>query len=181
MPAWFSAVGGGAGSALVTIGGAVHRPGVYEIALGTPLGDLLQQAGGPTEAPEAILAGGYFGGWIRYQDALDVSVSGPGLRAAGASLGPGILVLVPASACGLAETARVMSYLAGQSAGQCGPCFNGLPALADALWEIGYRGGPTGTRRLGHPIAVAGRPARGLSLAGRDSRADSEHAAGVRG
>ncbi len=137
-PSWFRKVGGGAGSALVTFGGAVHRPGVYEIALGTPLSDLLRQAGGPTEAPQAIQAGGYFGGWIRYQDALDVPVSDPGLRAAGASLGPGILVLVPASACGLAETARVVGYLAEQSAGQCGPCFNGLPALADALWELAY-------------------------------------------
>jgi len=135
---WFRAVGGGAGSALVTVGGAVRRPGVYEIALGTPVGDLLRQAGGPSEAPQAILAGGYFGGWIRYQDALDVPVSDPALRAAGASLGPGMLVLMPASACGLAETARVVGYLAEQTAGQCGPCFNGLPALADALWEIAY-------------------------------------------
>jgi NADH:ubiquinone oxidoreductase subunit F (NADH-binding) len=135
---WFGAVGGGAGSALVTVGGALQRPGVYEIALGTPLGDLMRQAGGPAEAPQAILAGGYFGGWIRYQDALDLPVSDPGLRAAGASLGPGILMLVPESACGLAETARVVSYLADQSAGQCGPCFNGLPALADALWEAAF-------------------------------------------
>ena len=111
----------------------MHRPGVYEIAVGTPVGDLLRQAGGPTEAPQAILAGGYFGGWIRYSDALDIPVSDPALRAAGASLGPGIVVLVPASACGLAETARVVGYLAGQSAGQCGPCLNGLPALAVSL------------------------------------------------
>ena len=135
---WFGAIGGGAGSALVTVGGTVHRPGVYEIAVGTPVGDLLRQAGGPAEAPQAILAGGYFGGWIRYSDALDLPVSDPALRAAGASLGPGIVVLVPASACGLAETARVVGYLAGQSAGQCGPCFNGLPALADAFWQLAF-------------------------------------------
>jgi NADH:ubiquinone oxidoreductase subunit F (NADH-binding) len=135
---WFGALGAGAGSALVTVGGTVHRPGVYEIAVGTPVGELLRQAGGPTEAPQAILAGGYFGGWIRYSDALDVPVSDPALRAAGASLGPGIVMLVPASACGLAETARVVGYLAEQSAGQCGPCFNGLPALADAFWQLAF-------------------------------------------
>jgi NADH:ubiquinone oxidoreductase subunit F (NADH-binding) len=135
---WFGAIGGGAGSTLVTVGGTVHRPGVYEIAVGTPVGDLLRQAGGPTEAPQAILAGGYFGGWIRYPDALDLPVSDPALRAAGAALGPGIVVLVPASACGLAETARMIGYLAAQSAGQCGPCFNGLPALADAFGQLAY-------------------------------------------
>jgi NADH:ubiquinone oxidoreductase subunit F (NADH-binding) len=132
--------GGGAatGSALVTVGGAVSRPGIYEIELGTPVSDLLNQAGGPSEPPQAILAGGYFGGWLPYERALEVPVSDPALRAAGAALGPGVLVLLPESSCGLAETARVAAYLASQSAGQCGPCQNGLPALAEALGRLTF-------------------------------------------
>ena len=35
----------------------MHRPGVYEIALGMPIGDVVRQAGGPSEPPQAILAG----------------------------------------------------------------------------------------------------------------------------
>jgi NADH:ubiquinone oxidoreductase subunit F (NADH-binding) len=136
---WFSEMGtAAAGSALVTVGGAVRRPGVYEIALDMPVGDLLRQAGGPSEPPQAVLAGGYFGGWLRYDQALGVPVSDPALRAAGATLGPGVLVLLPESACGLAETARVAAYLASQSAGQCGPCHNGLPALARALGQLAF-------------------------------------------
>jgi NADH:ubiquinone oxidoreductase subunit F (NADH-binding) len=135
---WFRAVGDGAGSALVTVSGAVHRPGVYEIALGTPVGELVQLAGGPAQPPQAILAGGFFGGWIPFQDALSVPVSDPALRAAGAALGPGVVVLLPDSACGLAETARAVGYLAAQSAGQCGPCRNGLPALAEAFWQLAF-------------------------------------------
>ncbi|HEY7147048.1 MAG TPA: NADH-ubiquinone oxidoreductase-F iron-sulfur binding region domain-containing protein [Streptosporangiaceae bacterium] len=135
---WFRAVGGGAGSALVTVGGAVRRPGVYEIPLGIPAGELVALAGGPARPPQAILAGGFFGGWIRYQDALATGVSDPALRAAGAALGPGVLVVLPESACGLAETARAIGYLAGQSAGQCGPCVNGLPALAEAFWQLAF-------------------------------------------
>jgi NADH:ubiquinone oxidoreductase subunit F (NADH-binding) len=126
------------GSALVTVTGAVRKPGVYEIALGTPVGDLVSQAGGPTETPQAILAGGYFGGWLPYDRAVTTGVSDPELRAAGASLGPGVLVLLPESACGLAETARAAAYLASQSAGQCGPCLNGLPALAEALGRVAF-------------------------------------------
>ncbi len=144
---WFREVGGNAGSALVTVSGAVRRPGVYEIALGMPLGELIRRAGGPSEPPQAVLAGGYFGGWLPYPQALDVPVSDRALRAAGAALGPGVVVLLPESACGLAETAWITDYLASQSAGQCGPCLNGLPALADTLKELAF-GRPDG-RALG--------------------------------
>jgi NADH:ubiquinone oxidoreductase subunit F (NADH-binding) len=129
---------GGAGSGLVTVSGAVNRPGVYEIALGMPVGDLISWAGGPSEPPQAILAGGYFGGWLPYDRALGIAVSDPALRAAGAALGPGVLVVLPESACGLAETAWVAGFLATQSAGQCGPCVNGLPALADMLEQLAF-------------------------------------------
>ncbi len=141
-PGWFRAVGtqSAPGSALVTIAGAVQRPGVTEIALGMDMREVLGAAGGPAEPPQAILAGGYFGGWLPASGAPNLRVSGPDLRAAGASLGAGILVVLPESACGLAETARVARYLAGQSAGQCGPCVNGLPAMADALEHIAWHG-----------------------------------------
>jgi NADH:ubiquinone oxidoreductase subunit F (NADH-binding) len=142
-PEWFGSVGTQAapGSALLTISGAVRRPGVYEVALGTPLGNLVALAGGAAEPPQAILAGGYFGGWLPWPAAADVPASGPGLRAAGGALGAGVLIVLPESACGIAETARVFRYLAGQSAGQCGPCQYGLPDISRALDHIAWRGG----------------------------------------
>ena len=130
--------GPAAGSALITVSGAVNRPGVYEIALGMPVGELVRWAGGPSERPQAFLAGGYFGGWLPYDQALGVPVSDPALRAAGASLGSGVLVLLPESACGLAETAWIAGFLATQSASQCGPCVNGLPALAGMLEQLAF-------------------------------------------
>ena len=130
--------GPAAGSALITVSGAVNRPGVYEIALGMPVGELVRWAGGPSERPQAFLAGGYFGGWLPYDQALGVPVSDPALRAAGAALGSGVLVLLPESACGLAETAWIAGFLATQSAGQCGPCVNGLPALAGLLEQLAF-------------------------------------------
>ncbi len=136
---WFRSIGtaGAPGSALVTVTGAVERPGVREIPLGTPLAEVLHGAG-PAGRPQAVLAGGYFGAWLALPAAIRVPVSEEGLRPAGAALGSGVLAVLPESACGLAETARVVAYLASQNARQCGPCTNGLPALAEAMRWIAF-------------------------------------------
>ena len=142
---WFRSAGApdAPGSALVTVTGAVRRPGVHEIALGTPLRDVLALAGvSGTSDAQAVLAGGYFGSWLPGRIALGVPASAPGLRAAGASFGAGILMVLPPAGCGLAETARVIRYLAGQSAGQCGPCLHGLPEIATAMERLAFGGGP---------------------------------------
>jgi NADH:ubiquinone oxidoreductase subunit F (NADH-binding) len=82
---------------------------------------------------QAVLAGGYHGGWLSLAGARRMSLSNADLRPAGATVGAGVLVALPAAYCGLAETAHVARSLALESAGQCGPCFNGLPAIATAL------------------------------------------------
>jgi NADH:ubiquinone oxidoreductase subunit F (NADH-binding) len=50
-------------------------------------------------------------------------------------------VALPERACGLAETARVLTWMARQSAGQCGPCVHGLAAIAADFEAIAYGGG----------------------------------------
>jgi NADH:ubiquinone oxidoreductase subunit F (NADH-binding) len=140
---WFREVGvpSAPGSMLATVSGTVARPGVYEIAVGTPVGQLLMLAGGPTERPQAILVGGYFGAWLPAEVAWPVPMTHAALRAAGGALGAGIVIVLPESSCGLAETARVVRYLSEETAGQCGPCVFGLPALADAMIDLAYHGG----------------------------------------
>jgi NADH:ubiquinone oxidoreductase subunit F (NADH-binding) len=139
---WFRSAGvhGAAGTMLVTLSGAVARPGVYEIELGTSVGSVLMSAGGLTERPQAVLTGGYFGTWLPIEAAWQLPLTHSDVKAAGGALGAGIIIALPESACGLAETARVVRYLAGQTAGQCGPCVFGLPALADTLADLAYRG-----------------------------------------
>ena len=46
---------------------------------------------------------------------------------------PGVVVLLPSEVCPLVEVSRVVRYLEGQGAGQCGPCVNGLDALAPTV------------------------------------------------
>ena len=137
-PAWFREFGtpDEPGSTLVTITGAVRRPGVYEVALGTSFPAIVAQAGGVTEAPRAFLVGGYFGTWAGADDIARLSLLGSDLRTVGAALGARSLVVFPGSACGVAESARVARYLADESAGQCGPCVNGLAAIAGGLEQL---------------------------------------------
>ena len=145
---WFRSVGTptAPGSLLMTVGGAVQRPGVYELAFGMPLSAAFDAAGGLTEPVQAVLVGGYFGAWLPAETALRVRLTPADLIAAGAALGAGVLLALPASACGLAETQRVTSWLASQSAGQCGPCTLGLPAIAEDLALLSRSGNTTNVR-----------------------------------
>ena len=130
-PAWFRGAGTceEPGTVLVTVSGAVAAPGVLESAPGMPVALLLDRAGGAARAPQAVLLGGFAGGWLP-ASALDTPFTRRDLAPWGASPGAGVLVVLPEGACGLAETARMLAYLAAQSARQCGPCRLGLPAVA---------------------------------------------------
>ena len=134
-PDWFRDQGtaDSPGTALMTMGGAVRRPGVYELALGVTVEEAVATAGGTGLAPQAVLIGGYAGGWLPLPRAGAVRLEHAALRAAGASLGVASLTVLPATACGIVETARIAAYLAGESARQCGPCMFGLPSVADDL------------------------------------------------
>jgi NADH:ubiquinone oxidoreductase subunit F (NADH-binding) len=134
-PSWFRELGTTAdpGSALVTISGAVAAPGVYELAFGTSITALIDAAGGPTEPLRALLVGGYFGTWVESSRAMALRLAREDLRSVGCSLGSGVVFALGQSSCGLHESARVIDYLARQTAGQCGPCVHGLAAIAGSV------------------------------------------------
>lgn len=146
---WYARVGTPAapGTTLITLTGGVRFPGVVEVAYGSALREVLARAGAADL--QAVLVGGYFGSWLSAERASSLRLEPDALRAAGASLGAGVLIPLPHGICGLTETLEIASWLAAQNAGQCGPCFNGLPALAATLRAvIGGRGGKAGLTRL---------------------------------
>ena len=139
--AWFRGAGtpDEPGTMLCTLRQADGSVGVAEVPIGTPLAGLLDLDGAG-----AVLAGGYHGSWLPAGQAAGLMLSNADLRPFGASVGAGVLAALPASRCGLAETARVARYLALESAGQCGPCLNGLPRIAAALAQVARMRPPRG-------------------------------------
>jgi NADH:ubiquinone oxidoreductase subunit F (NADH-binding) len=147
------------GTTLLTISGAVARPGVVEIPIGTPLSIVLTAAGAAPDLA-AVITGGYHGSWVSPDPALLVSRAGlAAARPYPASFGAGVLIALDHSTCSLGELGRVSAWLAGESARQCGPCRFGLPALAADVQSI-YRGDASGLAAgARHVQAVDGRGA----------------------
>jgi len=123
------------GTTLVTLSGAVAAPGVYEIEHGMALADLLEVTD-VTDRIAGVLIGGYFGTWLTPEVAHEVRLSNEHLNAYGAALGAGVVVVLGADACPVAETMRVADWFAAESAGQCGPCVHGLDAIAATVRQL---------------------------------------------
>lgn len=126
---------------LVTPSGST--PEVVEVGFGTPWTDVLP----PSWSGRALLVGGFHGAWVPWAAIAGGRVSVDTMRAAGTPLGAGV-VLAPGE-CPVTFTARVVDYLAAQSARRCGPCLNGLPALADAVHAVVDGRGGEGADRGG--------------------------------
>ena len=133
-PRWFRAAGIAAepGSMLATVYSPDGKCRVTETEIGTSLNTLLSD--GPQA--RAWLVGGYHGTWLPLPQAATLTLDNATLKKYGASAGAGVLAALPSDRCGLTEVSRVVGYLAAESAGQCGPCLNGLPRIAAALAEL---------------------------------------------
>jgi NADH:ubiquinone oxidoreductase subunit F (NADH-binding) len=133
--AWFRSAGTteDPGTSLLTLSGAVRRPGVVEAERGTPVREVLAPA--QPYGAGTVLVGGYHGAWVPTDD-LDVRLTGSDLARHGASVGAGVVHVLSEEACPLAFAADVTDYLARESARQCGPCVNGLPRLAVDLRRL---------------------------------------------
>ncbi|MFD4113115.1 NADH-quinone oxidoreductase subunit F, partial [Streptomyces niveus] len=127
------------GPKLFCVSGNVEHPGIYELPFGATLGDLLDLAGTPTDI-RAILLGGAAGGFVR-PDERDIPLTFEGTRAAGTTLGSGV-ILVMDDTVGLPRTLlRIAEFFRDESCGQCVPCRVGTVRQEEALHRIKDRTG----------------------------------------
>ena len=145
-------------SALLTISGSVEHSGVVELPGTATLGDVLEVAGAVD--PVILVTGGWHGAWLPWRPSLtETPLTREALRAIGGRWGAGVLIVLGSQPHPVHVLDAVADALAAQSAGQCGPCALGLPALAGAIHR---RMDPTalaadvsGRGLCAHPTAAA--------------------------
>jgi NADH-quinone oxidoreductase subunit F len=133
------------GPRLFCLSGHVEAPGVYEVEHGVTLRELLAMAGGVRGGRplKAILLGGAAGSFVTPDD-LDVRLTFEDSRAAGVTLGSGV-VMVFDDTVDLADiTLRIAAFFRDESCGQCVPCRVGTVRQEEALARV-MAGRPRGT------------------------------------
>ncbi|MBU6422745.1 MAG: SLBB domain-containing protein [Chloroflexota bacterium] len=126
---------GSRGTKLVSVTGAVVEPGVYEVSLGTTLGEIVQTAGGVTHALKAIHVGGPTCG-ILSSTRTGVRYDYEDLRAAGTYMGSGQVRAIPEGTCIVAEAARLFEYLSKETCAICVPCRVGTKRVGGILESV---------------------------------------------
>jgi len=119
------------GPKLFCVSGDVGRAGLYEVAFGTTLRELLELAGATTDI-QTILLGGAAGAFVG-PDELDVPLTFEGTREIGATLGSGVVMVFGPNADLKATLLRVAEFFRDESCGQCVPCRVGTVRVEEAV------------------------------------------------
>ena len=127
------------GTRLFCVSGHVAIPAVYEVAMGTTLGDVIALAGGATGTTRAILMGGAAGSFIA-ADQLDLPLTQEDTRECGTTLGSGVITLFDDSVDFQALLTRITEFFKGESCGQCVPCRVGTTRQHEVIVELGRTG-----------------------------------------
>jgi NADH-quinone oxidoreductase subunit F len=126
-----------AGTRLFCVSGHVRSPGLYEVAMGTTLRELMHLAGGLREGRSlrCVLLGGAAGSFVT-ESQLDVPLSFEGTRAIGATLGSGAVIVFDDTTDLEAVLLRIARFFRDESCGQCVPCRVGTVRQEEALKRI---------------------------------------------
>jgi NADH-quinone oxidoreductase subunit F len=114
---------GSKGRKLFCLSGAVAKPGIYEVEFGITLRQLIDLGGGMRKGStmQAILLGGAAGGFVGPND-LDLPLTMEATRAAGSSLGSGVVMVLDQSVDMVDQLRRIAAFFRDESCGQCVPC-----------------------------------------------------------
>jgi NADH-quinone oxidoreductase subunit F len=135
----FAAIGteGSTGPKLFCLSGNVARPGVYEVPFGATLRELLELGGGVPGGRDlkAVLLGGAAGVFVG-PDQLDLPLTFEATRAAGATLGSGVVMVFDERADLVGTLTRIARFFRDESCGQCVPCRVGTVRQEELLARL---------------------------------------------
>ena len=125
------------GTRLFCLSGHVARPGLYELPFGRTLGELLEMAGGVANGRplQAILLGGAAGTFVG-PESLSLKLTFEDVRAAGATLGSGVVMVFDDTADILDALIRIGQFMRDESCGQCVPCRVGTVRQVEILERL---------------------------------------------
>jgi NADH-quinone oxidoreductase subunit F len=121
------------GTRLFCVSGCVERPGLYELPFGATLRTLLELA--RAAPPKAVLLGGAAGAFVG-PDQLDLPLTYEDTRAAGVTLGSGVVIVYDAGADLVGALLRIAEFFRDESCGQCVPCRVGTVRQEEALHRL---------------------------------------------
>jgi NADH-quinone oxidoreductase subunit F len=128
---------GSSGPRLFCLSGHVARPGVYEVEFGATLGELIELAGGVPggRSIRAILLGGAAGVFVG-PESLDLPLTFEATRAAGATLGSGVIMVFDETVDLVDTLRRIARFFRDESCGQCVPCRVGSVRQEELLTRL---------------------------------------------
>lgn len=137
---WFKGLspGSDAGTKLFGASGRVKRPGVWELPMGTPMRELLEDhAGGmqPDYRFRAALPGGASTEFIT-EEHLDVAMDFDSVQKVGSRLGTGMMIVLDDRTCPVGMVLNLEHFFAQESCGWCTPCWSGLSWIEQILQDL---------------------------------------------
>ena len=139
-PEWFRQVGTSTtpGTMLFSLSGAVNRPGVYELPLGTSIRHLIEVCGQGVPngcGVKAVFPGGPSFSMVG-ADQLELPMDFDSLKKAGTGLGSAGVIVVDDATCMVEQTLKFSGFFERESCGQCPPCRIGTQELAILMRKI---------------------------------------------
>jgi NADH-quinone oxidoreductase subunit F len=139
-PDWFKSLSrtDEGGTKLYGVSGRVKRPGVWELPMGTTLGEIFHEhAGGMDDgyAFRGLLPGGASSLFMR-EEHFDVKMDFASTQKAGSRLGTGTMIVLDDRTCPVGMIYNLQTFFARESCGWCTPCREGLPWVRETLDAI---------------------------------------------
>ncbi|HEY4375637.1 MAG TPA: NADH-ubiquinone oxidoreductase-F iron-sulfur binding region domain-containing protein, partial [Acidimicrobiales bacterium] len=134
-PEWFRTIGSdrSPGSLVVTVTGRTRRAGVAEVAMGTPLREVIAEVGGGARIGRVVAVLPGVSSAALSGDQLDVPLTYEAVAAAGSGLGAGSFYVLDDASDPVAVAQGVSRFLAVESCGQCSPCKQDGKAVSVSL------------------------------------------------